>query len=190
MFTNNVWVYFAIRNCIYFADRCEAPLGFQDYRVRNSMMTASSYTSYHYSARLARIQERNVGSYRGGWYPKYNRRNEWIQVDLGTAARISKVATQGRYDANQFVKTYTLSYSNNGQKFTQYKVGGVVRVFQGNVERYFVQVNRLVPTFKARYVRLYPQTWYSHIELRWELYGCRLCKYLKKLDVCIIIMRV
>lgn len=88
------------------------------------------------------------------------------------------MAIQGRYDAAQYVKTFTLSYGNNGLKFYQYKVGRAVRVFIGNVERYFVNINRLVPSIKARYIRIYPQTWHSHIEMRMELYGCRLCKYL------------
>jgi hypothetical protein len=162
------------------ANRCEAPLGIQDYRVRKSMFSASSLLNHYYGPWSTRLQDRNHGYYRGGWYPKYNRRGEWVQVDLGTQARVTKVAIQGRYDANQYVKTFTMSYGNNGLRFYQYKVHGAVRTFVGNVERYFVNVNRLVPSIKARYIRIYPQTWYSHIEMRMELYGCRLSQQCNK----------
>lgn len=55
------------------------------------MYSASSLLNHYYGPWSAKLQDRNHGYYRGGWYPKYNRRGEWLQVDLGTLARVSKV---------------------------------------------------------------------------------------------------
>ena len=51
-----------------------------------------------------------------------------MQVDLGVVTRVKRIATQGRYDANQWVKSYTLSYSNNGIRFIPYRRGRRVQV--------------------------------------------------------------
>lgn len=40
--------------------------------------------------------------------------------------------------------------------------------------------HRFLRPFKARYVRVHPKTWRSHISMRVELYGCRLGKTFKR----------
>ena len=47
---------------------------------------------------------------------------------LGLQATITEILTQGRNNANQWVKTYTVSYSNDGLNFFAYCVDGVVKV--------------------------------------------------------------
>ena len=42
--------------------------------------------------------------------------------------RIKGVATQGRQDANQWVKSYTVSYSTDGMNFVPYKENKRVKV--------------------------------------------------------------
>jgi len=109
-------------------DRCDIPLGFQDGRVTRAMLTASSMYNHYYGPWNARLQARNRGQTRGGWIAKYRNRKQWLQVDLGVVTRVKRIATQGRYDANQWVKSYTLSYSNNGIRFIPYRRGRRVQV--------------------------------------------------------------
>ena len=61
------------------------------------------------------------------------------------------------------------------------------QIFQGNTERYFVVMHRLRPTIKARYIRVHPRTWYGHITLRMELYGCRLGRIPKCIHVYVVL---
>ena len=110
-------------------DPCDVPLGLQDGRVTPSMLTASSMYNHYYGPWSARLQARNYGSTRGGWIAKYNNNKQWLQIDLGTKCRVKRVATQGRYDANQFVKSYTVSYSLKGDKFVPYTEGRKIRVW-------------------------------------------------------------
>ena len=44
------------------------------------------------------------------------------------------------------------------------------------MDRHLVVMHQFRPSIKARYLRIYPKTWYSYISMRIELYGCRLGK--------------
>ena len=47
-----------------------------------------------------------------------------------------------------------------------------LQTFTGNWDKDTINKHDLDHPFEARYVRIYPQTWYGHICLRWEIYGC------------------
>lgn len=112
----------------YNPDRCDVPLGIRDGRVTRAMFTASSMYNHYYGPWSARLQAQNRGSTKGGWLAKYRNTRQWLQIDLGATSRVKRIATQGRYDANQWVKSYTVSYSNNGVRFYPYKHGRRVKV--------------------------------------------------------------
>ena len=42
-------------------------------------------------------------------------------MDLGKKLEVTAIQTQGRYDANQWVMSYTVSYSNDGKTFYPYQ---------------------------------------------------------------------
>ena len=69
----------------------------------------------------------------GAWCAKRNDRNQWLRIDLRGPTRITKVTTQGRDDATQFVRTYYLYYSQNGRTFLPIKEGGKIRVCETSV---------------------------------------------------------
>ena len=100
----------------------------QDGRITPSMLTASSMINHYYGPWSARLRARNHGSMRGGWVAKYRNTNQWLQIDLGVKSRVKRICTQGRYDANQYVKSYTVSFSTKGDKFVPYKEGRKIRV--------------------------------------------------------------
>ena len=52
----------------------------------------------------------------------------WIQADLGDITRVTGVATQGRCNHPQWVLTYTVSYSSDGQNWEFYKESGTEKV--------------------------------------------------------------
>ena len=73
-------------------------------------------------------RDRRVGKLGGAWCVRRNDHNQYLQIDLRRPTRITKVTTQGRYDANQFVRTYRLLYSQNGNTFIPIKEGGKIKV--------------------------------------------------------------
>ena len=123
---------FYSNRCLFFifflSDICDVPLGMQDGRITPSMLTASSMINHYYGPWSARLHARNHGSMRGGWVAKYRNTNQWLQIDLGVKSRVKRICTQGRYDANQYVKSYTVLFSTKGDKFVPYKEGRKIRV--------------------------------------------------------------
>ena len=64
------------------------------------------------------------GGRTGAWSAKTNDKGQWIQVNLGKIAEVTKVGTQGRQDHAQWVTEYRVSYSKDNQHFTvQNQVG-------------------------------------------------------------------
>lgn len=68
----------------------------------------------------------------GAWSTRHNNHRQFLQINLGGPTRITKVATQGRYDANQFVRSYYLYYSQNGRTFLPIKDGAKIKVCKQN----------------------------------------------------------
>jgi len=152
---------------------CSVPLGLEDKRISDSAFTASgSYDNKHRPS-LARLNLLNNGHH-GAWCPKLKSSNQWLQIDLGEITAVTKVATQGRYNAEDRVKTYKLSYSVDGIHWTWYKQRAVDKIFAGNTDRNTVITHSLKPHIEARYIRFHPLTHNHNIPcLRAELYGCR-----------------
>ncbi len=100
----------------------EVPLGLENGRVSDSQITSSSAWSATLSTRQARLN--GVAS----WTARGRDQDQWIQVDLGKEDVVTAIATQGRSNADQWVKTYSVSYSSDGQSFDYYKINGMVMV--------------------------------------------------------------
>lgn len=115
-------------NIFFASDRCDMPLGLEDKRVPNQMMRASSQYNHYCGPWSGRLNGRRAGRYGGAWCAKRRDRSQWLQVDFGALTRVSRVATQGRQNSVQWVKSYYLSYSKNGYKFLPYKEGGRTKV--------------------------------------------------------------
>lgn len=113
---------------LFVSERCDIPLGSEDSRLPDVAFTASSIYNAHYAAYQGRLNAMRSGSRFGSWIARYNNRRQWFQIDLGNKAIVIKCGIQGRYDANQWVKSYTIAYGMNGFHFRFYKEGGRTRV--------------------------------------------------------------
>ena len=118
-----------LNNCFFFvSDHCDMPLGLEDKRVHNKMMRASSYYNYWCGPWSGRLNGRRHGRYGGAWCAKRRDRHQWLQIDFGALTKVYRIASQGRQNSAQWVKSYSLSYSKNGYKFITYKEGGRTKV--------------------------------------------------------------
>lgn len=100
---------------------CNRPMGLQSGRLKNHMMSASSQWDINHAAHLARLHSRRRGRFMGAWSSKYNNRYQFLQVDFGGAAKIIRISSQGRQDANQWVTQYYVSHSLDRVHFSEYK---------------------------------------------------------------------
>ena len=93
------------------------PLGAEDGRLVPGSFSASSYYNHYLAPWHGRL------SHRWSWSVRQRRHGQWLQVSLGSSSTVKGIATQGRQDANQWVKQYTISHSKDGMRFIPYNEG-------------------------------------------------------------------
>ena len=146
--------------------------------IPDSQLSGSGYyqdnPAYRYHRSRLHTQRNDDGNQgRGGWSTDRNRVGEYIQADLGQLKRIQAIVTQGRQDFNNWVKSYKFAYSTDGVTYDYVtSADGSDRVFGGNIDRNTVVEHSFEVSIVTRFVRLYPQTYYQWMAVRWEVYGC------------------
>lgn len=138
-------------------------------------LTASSWRPWHPQQGSCSPDEAQLFA-RGGWCALRNNGNQWLQVDLGPATRVTGVATKGRGDARRkhWTTAYLLSYSNDSLRWHHYKDDNHLdpKVFGGNMDRDTERRHYLNQPFVARFVRFQPTSWKRRIALRAAVIGC------------------
>ena len=111
---------------------CSKPLGMQDGRIHDSAITASSYyrpRSAPQRARLNMALPDAVVGFTGGWCQYPSPKYQWLQVNFGFMASITKIATQGKQEFDFWVTKYFLSYRRNASSnLFLYRQNGNVKV--------------------------------------------------------------
>ncbi len=102
-----------------------------------------------------------------GWCTRENNVGQWIQLDNGKVGSISGVITQGRKNAAQWVKSFKVKYKDESGSW--WDVDG--KTFPGNVDKNSKVTTTFSKPVRARYIRIYPQTWNSHISMRVDMIG-------------------
>ena len=104
---------------------CQEALGMENGAISDGQISASSEYSDNNAANQGRLHFKGTSNKAGSWSAKNNDANQWLQIDLGVQyTSVTRVATQGRNGADQWVKTYKLQYSNDGEAFQYYKEQG------------------------------------------------------------------
>ncbi len=86
--------------------------------ISDDQITASSQWDDATASRQARLHFKGVvGLKAGSWSARKNDLNQWLQVDLGGYTIVTRVATQGRNERDQWVSSYRLQYSDDGVTF-------------------------------------------------------------------------
>ena len=112
----------------------ETALGLESGLVTFQQMTASSTFKKNHGPSNGRLNHAAANGKTGAWSAGANDANQWLQVDFGRNVRITKLATQGRQDYDQWVKTFTLSYSVDGNpSFQIYQENGAEKVWWSTV---------------------------------------------------------
>ena len=121
-YSNNRTYFFAFLIPVGPCKSGEVALGVENRKIANSQMKSSSSWNAAFSAQKGRLY--GVGS----WIARVNDQNQWIQVDLGRKEVVTAIATQGRGHYNQWVRTYSISYSLDGKTFQPYSINGRLKV--------------------------------------------------------------
>ena len=89
--------------------------------ISDAQITASTQLNNYFSAK-SKFARLNLG----GWVPIPFNPRQWLQVDLGTYASVTSVATQGvKIEwVKLWIVSYNLQYSDDGLTFRFYKGPG------------------------------------------------------------------
>ena len=110
-------------------------------KIPNSAITATSSYSDSYLPQYARLDNTLPSNVRAAWFPKSQDDGQFIQVDLGEITKITRIATQGRYNVGHYTKNYYVTYSVEGGPYLAYKENQVNCLIRTYVKSYVVQVH-------------------------------------------------
>ena len=117
--------------------------------ISDAQISASSQWDINHGSHRARLNRRRFGNKRGSWSSSNNDICQWPQVDLGKYTTLTRIATRGRSDLNQWVTKYSLQYSEDGVNFHFYKALGQdsPKVRPGSILLASFYVIRIIPEF-------------------------------------------
>ena len=104
---------------------CSEPLWLENKNITDAQIAASTEYNAAHGASNGRLNFKAGGGKTGAWSALTNDVHQWLQVDLGAKTEVTGIKIQGRQDYNQWVKTFTISYSNDGTDFRPYQNGKV-----------------------------------------------------------------
>lgn len=99
-----------------------------DLLTNGSQLQASSQAHSYYTPDNALLYHQPSRGRAGSWAARFNDGNQWLQADLGQISKITIISTQGRAESNQWVKTYTISFSVFGYAFQNIMDGKNLKV--------------------------------------------------------------
>ncbi|PFX14396.1 Receptor-type tyrosine-protein phosphatase delta [Stylophora pistillata] len=153
----------------YKADCVDLDLGMENGAIPDSGITASSELSANTPAKNGRLNY-TLGS---SWCARISDTNPYLQVDLQTLHIICAVSTQGNSQEDQWVKNYTIKFSDDGTTWTGYKEGGKIKTFQGNGDRSSEVKHVLYESVRAHYLQILPNAYHGARCIRMEVFGVK-----------------
>ena len=117
--------------------------------ISDAQISASSQLDDNHGPHRARLNRKQEGNKKGAWSSLNNDIYQWLQVDIGTYTTVTRIATQGRSDMEQWVTKYRLQYSEDGVNFHLYKALGQdsAKVRLGSILLASFYVIRIIPEF-------------------------------------------
>ncbi|XP_032233952.2 EGF-like repeat and discoidin I-like domain-containing protein 3 isoform X4 [Nematostella vectensis] len=121
--------YTCVCHDVFIGENCDIKearaLGMEDYRIKDDQITQSSYYFDYYMGKYARLNlDANSTSPRA-WIAHGSDPEKWIQIDLKRLVIVTKVQTQGSTGADNWITSFTISYSLDGTNWSVYQEGGV-----------------------------------------------------------------
>merc|ERR1712032_17375 len=119
------------------------------------------YSSVHHGEKPGTGHARSTLNSPQAWSAGRLAVGEYMQMDLGQVKTVGGIAIQPRKGNSQYVKTYTVSTSLDGKTFAV-----APGVYNGHAQNLQMNVFSDGHRPRARYVRVYPQTWNSFMSMR------------------------
>ncbi|XP_015413272.1 PREDICTED: discoidin, CUB and LCCL domain-containing protein 1 [Myotis davidii] len=161
---------------LFASNGCSTSLSLEtDGQIRDSWQWVSEFREQiHWSSGHARRQDQGPSWSLGN--SSKNRKQEWLEIDLGEEKEITGIRTteSTHPNFNFYIKSFMMNVKNNNSKWKTYKgiVNNEKKVFRGNFNFRDPVVNNFIPPIVARHLRVIPEMWHQRIALKVELIGC------------------
>lgn len=140
------------------------PIGIENGEFdKSNLSVSSSWQDDHNEQRCALNATFSQGS--SAWCSKVCDKNQFLQIAFPERALVMGIATQGRADYAQWVQSYILETSDDGEKFS-----ALPTVYEANVDQNTVRRHVFATPVCCRYLRVCPVAWHGHISMRLEVY--------------------
>ena len=90
-------------------------------QITDGQITASTVWNAGHGATNGRLNFTAGGGKTGAWSALRNDVHQWLQVDLGAKTEVTGIQIQGRQDLNQWVTSFTISYTSDVTSYTPYQ---------------------------------------------------------------------
>ncbi|MPC58632.1 Hemocytin [Portunus trituberculatus] len=108
----------------------------------------------------------------GVWVAKPNQ-DQFVRFDFTEPSLLSGVVTQGNPGSPEWVESFTVGYSPDGENWSTIKEpDGTDKVFIANFDSNTPVENKFNRLLNTRFLELRPKQWDSNIALRVEVLGC------------------
>eukprot|EP00058_Branchiostoma_floridae_P009584 XP_002595072.1 hypothetical protein BRAFLDRAFT_90181 [Branchiostoma floridae] len=157
---------------------CFEPLGMESGWIHISQISASSADEFYGPDRSRLNNNASIASdggthaARGNWRAAVTDAEQWLQVSFLEEVVIKAVVVQGSFDAQEWVQTYILLYSNDSITWQTYQENGTIKIFNGSTDASTPQQEVLLDPITTSHIRINPQSWRNRISMRIELIGC------------------
>lgn len=98
-------------------------LGIENKQTSDSQLSASSQQNESTGPSQGRLHLHPEPGKAGAWVSK-GTNDEWFGVDFYDTVQVTRMSIQGREDADQWVTSFAIKYSNDGYMFKPYKING------------------------------------------------------------------
>ncbi|EDO46426.1 predicted protein [Nematostella vectensis] len=144
-------------------------MGMESGTINDSAITASSY--YH-AGSLQLPPSHGRLNHESVWASASQSPGEYIQIDLGRVTTVTKVATQGNSNHDEWMTSYKIGYSSYRSTWQIYHEGGQEKVFPGKTDSNTIVYGVLAQPIATRGIRIIAVTFVHRPAARVEIYGC------------------
>jgi hypothetical protein len=138
-------------------------LGYTFLETAGTPENKRSYSSVFNNAMIGTAHARSTLNSVQAWSALSAVANQHMTLDLATTKFVQGVIIQGRHDVDQWVETFKVQYSNDFSTWADVDNGST---FVGASDQNTPVTAMFVTIVYARYIRLKPISWYSHISMR------------------------